>query len=80
VNLRTLTTYDSKVKLTIQNSTNLQTWSTLSSRTGTGAWTNAPASTSLLSGGSRTWFRFNATVVPQFTFKQYFRLKAEELP
>lgn len=80
VGLRVLTTYDSTVKLTIQSSFNMQSWSTLSTRTGTGAWSLAPASTTLLNGGGRSWFKFNASVVPQFTWKQYFRLKAEELP
>jgi len=79
-NLRLLTSYDSKVRLTIQYSTSLQTWSTLSTRTGTGAWSVAPDSSSLLSGGGRTWFKFSASSTPQNTAKQYFRLKAEELP
>ena len=80
VDLRLVSTCDSRVRLTIQSSTFMQTWSTLSARTGTGAWSNVPASTTLLSGGSRTRFVFNASVVPQFTFKQFFRVKAEELP
>ena len=80
VDLRLVSTYDSRVRLTIQSSFNMQSWSTLSTRTGTGAWSIAPASTTLLSGGGRTRFVFNATVIPQNAFKQYFRVKAEELP
>lgn len=80
VNLRTLTNYDSKVRLTIQYSTNLQSWTTLTTRTGTGAWSVAPDSTTLLSGGGRSWFKFSAASTPQTNPKLHFRLKAEELP
>jgi hypothetical protein len=80
VDLRLISNYDSKVRLTIQNSTNMQSWSTLTMRTGTGAWTISPASTTLLNGGGRTWFRFGATVIPANAWKQFFRVKAEELP
>ncbi len=79
VDLRLLATYDSRVKLTLQNSTNMQSWSTLSTRTGTGAWSGNLTATAALQGG-RTRFTFSATVIPQNSWKQFFRIKAEELP
>jgi|GEM_PF-6429953 len=80
LDLRLLAAYDSKVRLTIQSSTNMQSWSTLSTRTGTGAWSIAPGSTTDLNGGARKWFKFSATSIPQNSWKQFFRVKAEELP
>lgn len=78
--LRLLTAYDSRVRLTIQYSQNLAaSWSTLSTRTGTGVWSPAPRSTTLLSGGSRTSFNFDVGE-PALTPKAFYRLKAEELP
>ena len=79
VQLKLLTTYDSKVRLTLQLSTTLQSWPTLSLRDGTAAWTGTQPTTSALSGG-RTQFTFNTGVIPATTRKAFFRLKAEELP
>lgn len=80
LDLRVLTTYDSRIKLTLQSSTTMGSWSTLSTRTGTGAWSTAPSSSVLLGGGGRTLFKFNASGTPQSTFSQSFRIKAEETP
>jgi FG-GAP-like repeat len=77
--LRLLTTYDSKVRLTLQQSTSLNTWTTLSTRTGTGAWTGTVPTTTSLSGG-RTRFNFNTGAIPATTPKYFLRLVAEELP
>ncbi len=78
VDLRLLTTYDSKVKLTLHYSLNPAAgWSQMS--TGTGAWSLTPLKTTLLSGGNRTRFEFdggNPSIFP----KAFYRLKAEVLP
>jgi hypothetical protein len=66
VDLRLLTICGSKVRLTIQNSTDMQNWSTLSIRTGTGGWSINPVTTTALNGG-RMRFIFNAPVVPCYT-------------
>ncbi len=77
--LRLLTSYDSKVRLTLQRTTNLQTWTTLSTRTGTTAWTvTVPTSSAI--GGGRTRFIFNTSATPNTTPRFWTRLKAEELP
>ena len=74
-----LNTYDNKVRLTIQYSTTLASWTTLATRTGTGAWSVTPFSTTALAGG-RTRFEFNTAAFPILTPKYYLRVKAEELP
>ena len=68
------------MRLTLQYSLNPAAgWSQLSTRTGTGAWSLAPISTTLLSGGSRTRFNFDGGD-PAIFPKAFYRLKAEELP
>jgi sugar lactone lactonase YvrE len=80
VDLRLLTTYDSRVKLTLQSSFDPAAgWTALSTRTGTAAWTGTIPMSSQLSGG-RTRFNFNTGVNPDINRKAFFRLKAEELP
>ncbi|HEX2748887.1 MAG TPA: hypothetical protein VHM91_12860 [Verrucomicrobiales bacterium] len=63
---RPLTTCDSKLRLTMQNSTDMQNWSSLSIRTGTGGWSINPVTTTALNRG-RMRFIFNAPVVPCYT-------------
>ncbi len=77
--LRLLTSYDSKVRLTLERSTDLQSWASLSTRSGTAAWTGAVPTSSALSGG-RTKFSFNTSATPNITPRFWTRLKAEELP
>jgi hypothetical protein len=77
--LRLLTNYDSKVRLIIQKSTNLQNWQPLAVRDGTGTWNLATPAATQLSGG-RTRFVFDTGAVPATTPKFYVRLRAEELP
>ncbi len=78
--LRLLTTYDSRIRLTIERSTDFQLWGTFTTRTGTGAWSLPPSSTVLLSGGGRTRFNFTTTFIPAFTPRYFLRLRVEELP
>ena len=79
-NLRLLTSYDSKIRLTLQASSNLTSWQNISTRTGTGAWSGIVPSSSLLSGGGRTRWEFDGGYTTSIFRKYYFRLKAEELP
>lgn len=78
--LRLRTTYDSKIRLTIQHTGVLTTWATLATRTGTGAWSAiTPPTVSSLSGG-RTRFTFQTIGKPSIRPKYFLRLLAEELP
>ena len=79
-NLRLLTSYDSKIKLTLQATSNLSSWQNISTRTGTGAWSGIVPASSLLSGGGRTRWEFDGGYSTAIFKKYYFRLKAEELP
>ncbi|RYD30672.1 MAG: VCBS repeat-containing protein [Verrucomicrobiaceae bacterium] len=71
--------YDGKVKLSIQSSTDLQTWTTMNTRTGTGAWSKEPTGTAS-AGSGKTQFTFSAAAGSSPTGKQFFRIAAEELP
>lgn len=76
--LRLIDTYDSKVKLTLQRTTDLQNWTTLSTRTGTAAWTVTVPTANPIQAG-RTRFTFNSGAIPNTTPRFWLRLKAEEL-
>ncbi len=77
--LRLLDSYDPKVRLTLQQSTTLGQWTTVSTRLGTGAWTGTqPAAFPL--NGSRTRFVFSTAGVPSTQPRYFLRLVAEELP
>ena len=70
---------DVKLKLTIQQSPNLSTWTTLASRVSAGSWTGlAPYNT--IAGGGTSSVLFLTSTRPVTTPKFYLRLKAEELP
>ncbi|HEX2751485.1 MAG TPA: hypothetical protein VHM91_25975, partial [Verrucomicrobiales bacterium] len=77
--LRLMTSYDSKVRLIVQTSTNLQNWQPLAVRDGTGTWNLTTPTATPLSGG-RTRFVFDTGAVPASTPKFYVRLRAEEMP
>lgn len=74
VQLRLATYLDSKVKVTVETSTNLQTWTALSTRTGDNAWVGTQPI--LTVNGSVTEAIFPAGSVARI----YARLKAEQLP
>ena len=74
-----LDNYDSKVRLTLQVSADLQNWTPLSTRTGTGAWSITPTTTAL-PAFSLTRFNFVTGATSATRAKYYVRLKAEELP
>lgn len=77
--LRLLTAYDGKVRVTLQYSSTLGSWSTLATRTGTGAWTGTqPTGTAI--GGGRTRWSFNSGLAPAVVPKLFYRLLVEELP
>ena len=78
--LRLTDTYDSRVRLTIQHNKSLSSpWPTLSTRTGTGAWSGVVPTSSALNGG-RTRFNFTLGYSPAPVPKAFLRLLAEELP
>jgi hypothetical protein len=70
---------DPKLKVTVQQSDNLNIWGTTAARTGGGSWTGiAPYSS--IPGGGTTSHLFLTTYTPQMHPKLFFRLKVEELP
>jgi hypothetical protein len=71
--------YDPSVKLDVEFSHNLQTWSILASRTGTGSWSgSAPFLFGLPNG--MTKFVFNTAHTPSQQARLYVRLRASEVP
>ncbi|HEX2749918.1 MAG TPA: VCBS repeat-containing protein [Verrucomicrobiales bacterium] len=76
-----LTSFDSRVKATLQYSNDLSaSWGTIASRAGTTAWTGTPPyATTVLTGG-RSRYEFNNGANPAVNTRLFFRLKAEELP
>jgi hypothetical protein len=77
-NVSLINSYDSKVRLTLQTSTDLKTWSPFVVRTGTGPWSTSPISTTQSAGQTR--FIFNTAAFPVLTPRFYLRLTAVELP
>jgi hypothetical protein len=69
---------DPKVKISLQLSTGLSAWITLSSRTG-GAWSGLQPSFSIPQEGTTSCI-FTTTYTPQNTSKCFVRMKVEELP
>ena len=78
--LRTVTTYDERVRLVMERSTDLQTWTAMSTRTGLQAWSGVVPTATLLSGGGRTRWTFNTGVTPATQPTFHLRLRVEELP
>lgn len=70
---------DPKLRLTIQQSTSLGGWATLSQRTGGGTWIGLAPQFSIPTG-SFTALTFQTAITPQNTKQYFLRLKAEELP
>ncbi len=70
---------DPKLKLTVQMSSGLTGWATLTSRTGGGAWTGLQPDFAIPLNGVTTHI-FTTSYTPQNTKKFFLRLKVEELP
>jgi hypothetical protein len=78
--LRLLSSYDSKARVTLESSADLKDWSALGTRIGSaGSWTGLQPASSALQGG-RSRFLFNTGTSPATTLKYFLRLRAEELP
>jgi hypothetical protein len=79
--LTMLTSFDSRVKATLQYSNNPSAgWGIAAARTGNTAWTGIlPYATTSLSG-SRSRYVFDKNLHPVINPRIFFRLKAEELP
>ena len=70
---------DTKVRVTVQMSTGLTGWATLTSRTGGGSWSSLQPDFTVPQNGV-TNFLFSTTYTPTNTKKFFIRLRAEELP
>jgi hypothetical protein len=77
--LRLLTNPDSRVTVTLQQTTTLQFWFTLATRTGNGPWVGRTPTVTQLNGG-RAKYSFNTDISPQSEPKFFLRLMAEEAP
>ncbi|MDB6072058.1 MAG: hypothetical protein JWL81_3229 [Verrucomicrobiales bacterium] len=69
---------DSKLRVTIQQSTGLNVWSTQTSHAGATSWTGSQPVPGV--GPERTTLTFTPGFTPQTAPKYFLRLKAEELP
>lgn len=69
---------DPSIRLTIQRSSDLNSWITVATRSGAAAWTVSTPAT--LTAGGFTSHTFTLSVKPSTTPRQWIRLRVEELP
>lgn len=77
--VRILQTLDDSVIVRLQNSTTMQFWSNMATRSGSGSWVGKTPTTTLLSGG-RALYKFNTAISPNDEPKYFMRLSVEETP
>lgn len=77
--VRILQTLDDSVTVRLQNSTTMQFWSNMATRSGSGSWVGKTPTTTLLSGG-RALYKFNTAVSPNDEPDYFMRLSVEETP
>jgi hypothetical protein len=70
---------DPRIKVTIQKSTTLGTWTTMAERVGTGAWTGVTPSSTPAYDGS-VYYYFNTGAAPAAMPRFFIRLQLAELP